>query len=105
MRRGNIIIGGNIGSGSCLELISGSIVILGKIGKKFCHKARRGTIFTKDKAVSREYIKANETDLTFFNFYKIKINKILNQNLISSSNPTRYFGTKSERKLVEVFVI
>ena len=105
MRRGNIIIGGNIGSGSCLELISGSIVILGKIGKKFCHKARRGTIFTKDKSVSREYIKANETDLTFFNFYKIKINKILKQNLISSSNPTRYFGTKSEKKLVELFVI
>ena len=105
MRRGNIIIGGNIGSGSCLELISGSIVILGKIGKKFCHKARRGTIFTRDKSVSREFIKANKTDLTFFNFYKIKINKILNQNLISTSNPTRYFGTKYERKLVELFVI
>ena len=105
MRRGNIVIGGDIGSGSCLELISGSVVILGKIGKNFCHKARRGTIFTKDKSVSREYIKANETDLTFFNFYKIKINKMLKQNLISSSKPLRYFGTKSERKLVELFVI
>ena len=105
MRRGNIIIGGNIGSGSCLELISGSIIILGKIGRNFCHNARRGTIFTKDKSVSREYIKANETDLTFYNFYRIKINKILKQNLISSSKPTRYFGTKSERKLVELFVI
>ena len=105
MRRGNIVIGGDIGSGSCLELISGSVVILGKIGKDFCYKARRGTIFTKDKSVSREYIKANETDLTFFNFYKIKINKMLKQNLISSSKPLRYFGTKSERKLVELFVI
>ena len=105
MRRGNIVIGGNVGSGSCLELISGSIVILGKIGKNFCHKARRGTIFTKDKTVSREYIKANETDLTFFNFYKIKINKLLKQNFISSSKPSRYFGTKSERKLVELFIM
>ena len=105
MRRGNIIIGGNIGSGACLELISGSIIILGKIGKNFCHNARRGTIFTKDKSISRQYIKANKTDLTFFNFYKMKINKILNQNVISSSRPSRYFGTKSERKLVELFVI
>ena len=78
---------------------------MGKIGKNFCHKARRGTIFTKDESVSREYIKANETDLTFFNFYKMKINAILKQNFISSSKPLRYFGTKSERKLVEVFVI
>mgnify|MGYP003308358134 CR=1 FL=1 len=36
---------------------------------------------------------------------KIKINKMLKQNLISSSKPSRYFGTKSERKLVELFVI
>ena len=105
MRRGNIIIGGNIGSDSCLELISGSIIILGRIGKNFCHNGRRGTIFTKDKSISREYIKANETDLTFFNFYKKKINKILDQNLITSSKPMRYFGTKSEKKLIELFVI
>ena len=78
---------------------------MGKIGENFCHKARSGTIFTKDKSVSRDYIKANETDLTFFNFYKIKINKILKHNFIRSSKPWRYFGTKSERKLVEVFVI
>ena len=32
MRRGNIIVGGNIGSGSCLEMISGSVIVLGKIG-------------------------------------------------------------------------
>ena len=28
MRRGNVIIGGNIGDDSCLEMISGSITIL-----------------------------------------------------------------------------
>ena len=105
MRRGNIIIGGNIGSGSCLELISGSVVVLGKIGNNFCHNARRGTIFTRDKSICREYIRANQTDLTFFNFYKIKINKILNKSIINSSKPVRYFGTKSRKELMELFVI
>ena len=38
MRRGNIVIGGDIGSGSCLELISGSVVILGKLVKTFVIK-------------------------------------------------------------------
>ena len=105
MRRGNVVIGGDIGSGSCLELISGSIVVLGKIGNNFCHNARRGTIFTRDKSISREYIRANQTDLTFFNFYKIKINKILNKSIINSSKPVRYFGTKSGKELIELFVI
>jgi glutamate synthase domain-containing protein 3 len=105
MRRGNIIIGGNIGSGSCLELISGSVVVLGKIGNNFCYNARRGTIFTRDKSICREYIRANQTDLTFFNFYKIKINKILNKSIINSSKPVRYFGTKSGKELIELFVI
>ena len=105
MRRGNVVIGGDIGSGSCLELISGSIVVLGKIGNNFCHNARRGTIFTRDKSICREYIKANQTDLTFFNFYKIKINKILNKSIINSSKPVRYFGTKSGKELIELFVI
>jgi formylmethanofuran dehydrogenase subunit C len=105
MRRGNIIIGGDIGSGSCLELISGSVVILGKIGNMFCHNARRGTIFAKDKSICAEYIKANQTDLTFFNFYKIKVNKILDKSIINSSKPVRYFGTKSEKKLIELFII
>ena len=105
MRRGNIIIGGNIGSGSCLELISGSVVVLGKIGNNFCHNARRGTIFTRDKSICREYIRANQTDLTFFNFYKIKINKMLKKSIINSSTPVRYFGTKSKKELIELFVI
>ena len=105
MRRGNVVIGGDIGSGSCLELISGSIVVLGKIGNNFCHNARRGTIFTRDKSICREYIKANQTDLTFFNFYKIKINKLLNKGIINSSKPVRYFGTKSGKELIELFVI
>ena len=105
MRRGNIVIGGSIGSYSCLELISGSITILGKIGSGFCHNARRGTIITKDKSMSREFIRANNTDLTFFNFYKIKINQILNKNIINCSEPLRYFGTKSDRKLIEIFII
>ena len=38
MRRGNVVIGGDIGSGSCLELISGSVVILGKLVKTFVIK-------------------------------------------------------------------
>ena len=105
MRRGNVVIGGDIGSGSCLELISGSIVVMGKIGNNFCHNARRGTIFTRDKSICREYIRANQTDLTFFNFYKIKINKILNKSIINSSKPVRYFGTKSGKELIELFVI
>ena len=105
MRRGNIIIGGNIGSGSCLELISGSVVVLGKIGNNFCHNARRGTIFTRDRSICRKYIRANRTDLTFFNFYKTKINTILNKSVINSSKPMRYFGTKSGKKFIELFVI
>ena len=105
MRRGNIVIGGNIGNNSCYELISGSITILGKIGKSFCVNAKRGTIFAKDSSIAKNYIKANSTDLTFYNFYRININKMTNRKLIKSTNPERYFGTKKERKLVELFVI
>lgn len=105
MRRGNVVIGGNIGSDSCLELISGSVTILGKIGKNFCHNARRGTIFTKDKSIARKYIRANHTDLTFYNFYKIKINQMLDKSIINCSEPLRYFGTKSGQKLIELFII
>ena len=88
-----------------LELISGSVVVLGKIGNNFCHNARRGTIFTRDRSICRKYIRANRTDLTFFNFYKIKINTILNKSVINSSKPMRYFGTKSGKKFIELFVI
>jgi formylmethanofuran dehydrogenase subunit C len=105
MRRGNIVIGGNIGSNSCYELISGSITVLGKIGKSFCVNAKRGTIFAKDSSIAKNYIKANNTDLTFYNFYRININKMTNKKLIKSICPQRYFGTKKERKLVELFVI
>jgi formylmethanofuran dehydrogenase subunit C len=105
MRRGNIVIGGNIGSNSCYELISGSITILGKIGKSFCVNAKRGTIFAKDSSIAKNYIKASNTDLTFYNFYRININKLINKRIINSKKPLRYFGTKKERKLVELFVI
>lgn len=105
MRRGNVIIGGNIGDDSCLEMISGSITILGRIGKNFCKKARRATIITSDRSICKYYIKANKTDLTFFNFYRLNINKILNKNIISSKNPQRYFGTKSKKELIELFVV
>lgn len=105
MRRGNVIIGGNIGDDSCLEMISGSITILGRIGKNFCKKARRATIITRDKSICKNYIKANKTDLTFFNFYRLNINKILNKNIIASKDPQRYFGTKSKKELIELFVV
>ncbi len=105
MRRGNVVIEGNIGSNSCLELISGSVTVLGKIGNNFCHNARRGTIFTKDKTVCKEFIQANNTDLTFFNFYKNRINKILSKNIIKCTKPIRYFGTKSGHKLLELFIV
>ncbi len=105
MRRGNIIIGGNIGRNSCLELISGSVTILGKIGSNFCKNARRGTFFIKDKSVCKEYIEANSTDKTFYNFYRMKINNMLKKNLIKSSSPKRYFGTKVDRQLIELFVV
>ena len=105
MRRGNIIIGGNIGNGSCLELISGTITILGKIGNKFCTNARRGTLFIKDKSITKDYIIANNTDLTFYNFYRININKLINKELIKTYMPKRYFGTKNDKKLVEIFLL
>ena len=105
MRRGNIIIGGNIGDDSCVEMISGSITILGRIGKNFCKKARRATIITRDKTICKDYIKANKTDLTFFNFYRLNINKLLNKNIIASKDPQRYFGTKSKKEFIELFVV
>ena len=105
MRRGNIVVGGSIGDNSCLELISGTVTILGKIGDNFCNNARRGTLFVKDKSIVKDYIIANNTDLTFYNFYKININKLVNKELIKSFFPKRYFGTKNERKLVEIFLL
>ncbi len=105
MRRGNVVIGGNIGNGSCLELISGTITILGKIGDEFCNNARRGTLFIKDKSITKDYIIANNTDLTFYNFYRININKLINKDLIKTYMPKRYFGTKNDKKLVELFLL
>ena len=105
MRRGNIFIGGDIGNGSCLELISGTITILGKIGNEFCTNARRGTLFIKDKSIIKDYIIANNTDLTFYNFYRINLNKLINKKLIKTSDPKRYFGTKDDKKLVELFLL
>lgn len=105
MRRGNIIIGGDIGNNSCYELISGSVTVLGKIGKSFCENGRRGTIFTRDTSIAKNFIKANPTDLTFYDFYRININKIINKNIIKSTQPVRYFGTRKDKKLVELFVM
>ena len=105
MRRGNIIIGGNIGNSSCLELISGTVTILGKIGEDFCNNARRGTLFIKDKSITKDYIIANNTDLTFYNFYRININKLINKELIKTHMPKRYFGTKNNKELVELFLL
>ena len=105
MRRGNIVIGGNIGNGSCLELISGTVTILGKIGDDFCNNARRGTLFIKDKSITKNYIIANNTDLTFYNFYRININKLINKEFIKTRLPKRYFGTKNDKKLVEIFLL
>jgi formylmethanofuran dehydrogenase subunit C len=105
MRRGNIIIGGDIGNNSCYELISGSVTVLGKIGKSFCENGRRGTIFTRDTSIAKNFIKANSTDLTFYDFYRININKIINKKIIKSTQPVRYFGTRKDKKLVELFVM
>ncbi len=105
MRRGNVIIGGSIGNASCLELISGTITILGKIGDEFCARARRGTLFIKDRSITKDYIIANNTDLTFYNFYKININKLINKKLIKTYIPKRYFGTKDDKRLVELYLL
>jgi len=105
MRRGNILIGGSIGNSSCLELISGTITVLGKIGNDFCTNARRGTLFIKDKSIIKDYIIANNTDLTFYNFYRININKLINKELIKTYIPKRYFGTKNDKKLVEIYLL
>ena len=105
MRRGNILIGGSIGNSSCLEIISGTITILGKIGNEFFTNARRGTLFIKDKSITKHYIIANNTDLTFYNFYRININKLVNKELIKTKLPKRYFGTKNDKKLVEIFLL
>lgn len=105
MRRGNIIIGGNIGINSCYELIAGTVTILGKIGKAFCRNARRGTLIIKDQSICKDYIRSNSTDLTFYNYYQININKILGKSIIKNKKPIRYFGTRKEKKLVELFVL
>ena len=105
MRRGNIVIGGDIGVNSCRELIAGTVTILGKIGKSFCQNAKRGTLIIKDKSLCKDYIKSNATDLTFYNFYQIKINSILDKKVIKNKKPIRYFGTKKEKRLVELFIL
>ena len=105
MRRGNIVIGGNIGINSCHELIAGTVTVLGKIGKAFCRNPRRGTLIIKDRSICKDFIKSNSTDLTFFNFYQMKINNIVDNNVIKNKSPIRYFGTKAEKKLVELFVL
>ena len=55
MRRGNVIVEGNIGDYACNDMLSGTIIIKGKIGKIFAEGIKRGTIFTKDKKVVKEY--------------------------------------------------
>ncbi len=105
MRRGNIIIGGNIGNNSCYQMISGSVTILGKIGKDFGLDARRGTFIVKDKSLCKNYINANVTDLTYYNFYKSQVNSILRKSIYGSKEPKRYFGHKKNKELIELFVL
>ena len=105
MRRGNIVIGGDIGVNSCRELIAGTVTVLGKIGNAFCRNPRRGTLIIKDRSICKDFIKSNSTDLTFFNFYQMKINNIIDSNVIKNKKPIRYFGTKAEKKMVELFVL
>lgn len=105
MRRGNIIIGGNIGDNSCDEMIAGTVVILGRIGKSFGKNPKRATYIVKDSSITKDYIPANNTDGTFITFYIKSLESSPGIKIKSSKKISRYFGTKKNKNLVEVFTL
>jgi len=106
MRRGIIIIGGNIGDYACSNMISGTVIIKGKIGKNFCEKVKRGTIITTQKNITSDYILSNNTNLNFFTFYIKQIYTIINQKIFHKNIAVdRFYGKKNEESLAEVFLI
>jgi glutamate synthase domain-containing protein 3 len=106
MRRGNIVIEGNIGDHSCHQMISGSIIIKGKIGKNFCDEIKRGTIIVKDKKVIKDYLLANNAEVNFVKFYLLQISKWVGKNILPlNKNIIRYHGHKDENNLCEVFLV
>ena len=105
MRRGNIIVGGNLGNNYCSEIIAGTVIVLGKIGKNFAENSKRATFIVKDSSIARGYIRSNDTDKTFFNFYIKQMQSIVGKKILSPKKSQRFFGTKSRKDLVEVFCI
>ena len=105
MRRGNIIIEGNIGDDACYQMISGTVIIKGKIGKFFAEGIKRGSIFTKDRNLIKNYNKSNDAEYNFISFLCKEISKIISKNIfISNKSLKRYYGHKDTNNLSEIFL-
>ena len=49
MRRGNIIINGDLGDNACEEMISGSVIVMGRVGSSFAYGIKEGLYYKRKK--------------------------------------------------------
>ena len=105
IRRGNIIIEGNLGDDACSEMISGSVLIKGKIGRNFANGIKRGTIFTTQKKLAKNYSKSNAAEFNFIKFFINRVSNVINRNLfINNRKFIRYYGNKDKKNISELFL-
>ena len=66
---------------------------------------KRGTIFTKDKKVVKEYSRSNDAEYNFTKFYFKEISNIISKKIfLENKNLTRYYGNTNSSNLSEVFL-
>ena len=104
MRRGLIVVKGDVKNYCCFHMIAGSVVVGGCIGKDYSNFMKRGSLIllTQKVKTSQNFVEASMGCSSFLNFltrflwdnYKLRINK--------NSNVKRYVGDRYNNGIGEI---
>ena len=103
MRRGTIIVEGNIGDLGGNNMIAGTIFIFGNIGKSFCTGMKRGTVILNKKftPIDDSFVNCGRQEINFFPILK----KLLNKKIKTKNNLkvfNKFIGDRKNNGLGEI---
>ena len=107
MRRGIIIVKGNVDNYCCYNMIAGSVVICEKIAEPFGAMMKRGSLIIKrnKNKVGPNFKKCEVYDLVFLKVFCNYLKRKYGINLNSKDLPDRYVGDCNNSGLAEVLIL
>ena len=79
--------------------------IKGSIGNSFGIDIKRGSIFIKDRKLTRDYTQSNDAEYNFIKFYLTQLKSIIKKKIfLEKKKLKRYYGNKDKNNLSEIFL-